>query len=134
MFRDVSGAFLEDALNEETGFKWRVIHTGGGGFLYEAVFPYAWVNGGDRLWLAGDDVLDQHGSPESFGSRVWACLMAGGIEATEEDKEEYCVAEAFRDTNAVWDEDAEEFDIPVSRVVALVLECMNELGVSAVGS
>lgn len=134
MFRDVSGAFLGDALNESTGFEWAVIHTGGGCFLYEAVFPYAWVNGGDRLWLAGDDVLDQHGSPESFGSRVWLCLMAGGMEATEEDKEEYCIAEAFRDTGGVFDEESGEFDLSASRVAALVLECMNDLGVSAVGA
>lgn len=134
MFRDVSGAFLQDALDEATGFEWRVLHTGGGCFLYEAIFPYAWVNGADRLWLCGDDVLDMDGSPESFGSRVWACLMAGGIESTEEDKEEYCVAEAFRDTNAIWDEEAEESDISAARIVALVLECMTEFGVSAVGS
>jgi len=134
MLRQVAGDFLLDQLEEVTGFSWGVLHTGGGCFLLEAVFPYAWVNGGDRIWVTGDEVLDQFGSPESFGSRVHVCLMAGGIEATEEDKEEYCVAEAFRDTGAVWNEEDEELELSASRVAELIIECLNELGVEGVGA
>ncbi len=130
----VSGDFLLDMLEEETGFSWHVLHTGGGCFLLEAVFPYAWVNGGDRIWVTGDEVLDQFGSPESFGSRVQVCLMAGGIEAPEETKDSYCLAEACRDTGAVWNEEDEELELGASRVVELIVECLNELGVEGVGA
>lgn len=123
MFRDVSGAFLGDALNESTGLEWGVLHTGGGCFVLEALIPYAEIRGADRLWLAGDDVLDEHGSPESFGSRVWLCLMAGGDDETQE----YCVAEAMSPSGAVWNDDEDDFDIGASQIVAVVARLLVEL-------
>ena len=111
------------------GRGWHVLATGGGCYVLEYLLPSQLSNGVDRVWVAGDDVLDIEASVNSFGSRVAVLLMAGGLEA--EDKDEYCVAECFRDTGAHWNDDTGEIDnVTATDICRMVAECLEELGVS----
>lgn len=119
---------VHEELSKKFGKGWQVLGTGGGCYVLEYLLPSQLLNGVDRVWVTGDDVLDIEASVNSFGSRVQVCLMAGGLEA--EDKDEYCVAECSRDTGAYWNDDTGEIDnVTASDICRMVAECLEELGV-----
>ncbi len=118
---------IQESMKMSTGREWEILHTGGGCYVLECILPTVRANGVDRIWVTGDDVLDIEASVNSFGSRVQVCLMAGGLEA--EDKDEYCVAECSRDTNANWNDDTGEIDnVTANDICHLIIECLAALG------